>query len=216
MKDLLNKNAKNQATFPDRGVMRLCMQKTFEPSFIDRLKKGDQKAIALWYDQAAPVLLGVCMRYSQSKQDAEDLLHNGMLKVLAGLNSFAYQGPGRFEAWVKRIVVNTALNQLREEAKKSDVRFDDTRYSVAEDEDDSEELPPRPDPEALIEWIRELPIGYRTVLNLYVFEGYAHKEIAAELNISENTSKSQLSKARAFLRKKAIKELKELETKGNG
>jgi RNA polymerase sigma-70 factor (ECF subfamily) len=192
------------------------MRKTFDSSFIERLKKGDQQAIAHWYDQSAPVLLGVCMRYCQSTQDAEDLLHNGLLKVLGVISSFKYQGPGGFEAWVKRIMVNTALTQLREQAKKTAVRFDDARFSVSEDEDDSEELPPRPDPEELVEWIRELPLGYRTVLNMYVFEGYSHREIAAELNISDNTSKSQLSKARAMLRRKAFVELNELERKGNG
>lgn len=198
------------------GYLIVFMQKTFEPSFIKRLKQGDQKAIALWYDQSAPALMGLCMRYSRCAQDAEDLLHNGMLKVLTALDSFTYQGPGRFEAWVKRIVVNAALNQLREEAKKMAVRFDDDWVSAAEDEGDNEELPPRPDPEELIEWIRELPLGYRTVLNMYVFEGYSHMEIARELKISENTSKSQLSKARAMLRRKAFVELNELERKGNG
>jgi len=192
------------------------MQKTLEPSFIKRLKKGDQKAIALWYDQSAPLLMGLCMRYSRCTQDAEDLLHNGMLKVLAALDSFTYQGPGRFEAWVKRIVVNTALNQLREEAKKTNIRFDDNRVSDFETEEDDDEMLPIPEPEELINWIRELPLGYSTVLNMYVFEGYSHKEIALELNISENTSKSQLSKARAMLRRKAFVELSELIRKGNG
>jgi len=194
------------------------MQKLFEPSFIKLLKKGDRQAITDWYDQSAPSLLGVCMRYGTSTQDAEDLLHNGMLKILEGLSRFNYQGPGRFEAWMKRIIVNTALNHLRAESKIKNLRFEEEIHgnALTDTPDEVDELPPAPEPEELIEWIRQLPLGYRTVLNLYVFEGYTHKEIADELNISENTSKSQLSKARVLLRKRASGKLVNLELQKNG
>lgn len=191
------------------------MHKPFDSSFIKLLKKGDQQAIANWYDQSAPALLGVCMRYCQSMQDAEDLLHNGLLKVLGVISSFKYQGPGGFEAWVKRILINTALNQIRAEAKNRNVRFNEAEvvdYIADEDENSFPAL----EPEELISWIRELPLGYRTVLNLYVFEGFTHKEIAKELNVAENTSKSQLSKARNMLRKRAAALVKELEINNNG
>ena len=191
------------------------MHKPFDSSFIKLLKKGDQQAIAHWYDQSAPALLGVCMRYCQSMQDAEDLLHNGLLKVLGVISSFKYQGPGGFEAWVKRILINTALNQIRAEAKNRNDRFNEAEvvdYIADEDENSFPAL----EPEELISWIRELPLGYRTVLNLYVFEGFTHKEIAKELNVAENTSKSQLSKARNMLRKRAAALIKELEINNNG
>lgn len=194
------------------------MQKPFEPSFIELLKRGDQHVVTEWYDCSAPAMLGLCMRYAHSTPDAEDLLHNGMLKVLSGLTDFTYQGPGRFEAWMKRIMVNTALNHLRAESRNKNIRFDEDLHGdyLADIQDDEEELLPVPNPEELIEWIRELPIGYRTVINLYVFEGYTHKEIAAELNISENTSKSQLSKARTYLRKRAACHRVNIEIKENG
>ncbi|MDP2724624.1 MAG: RNA polymerase sigma factor [Bacteroidales bacterium] len=193
------------------------MQIPIEPSFIKRLKKGDQQAISEWYDHSAPALLGLCMRYCNSTPDAEDLLHNALMKVIRSISSFNYQGPGRFEAWVKRIVVNTALNFIRSEMRNKNVPFDDALHSelFAENHEDEVELPPLPDPEELLGWVRMLPFGYRTVLNLYVFEGYTHKEIAEKLSITENTSKSQLSKARRFLRNIAEDKSVHLEFKGN-
>jgi len=194
------------------------MQIPLEQSFIKRLANGEKEAITDWYDYFSPQLLAVCMRYAGSVMDAEDILHNAMMKMLKALPSFDYNGTGRFEAWMKKIVINTALNQLRERSKEKLVSLDINRIEPlnGHDENDTDDVDFRPEADQLIEWIQSLPAGYRTVLNLYVFEQYSHKEIAHELGITENTSKSQLSKARAFLRKKASAINMELETKNNG
>ncbi|MCF8347700.1 MAG: sigma-70 family RNA polymerase sigma factor [Bacteroidales bacterium] len=184
------------------------MFEPLDPSFIGRLKKGDQQAIAEWYDTAAPGLLSVCMRYSSTTYEAEDLLHDGLMKVLNKIHTFQYRNPGGFEAWVKRVLVNTALNYLRSEGKKIAQNFDIfTIGETMELDEENEEFPRDIDPDLIIQWIRELPDGYRTVLNLYVFESYSHKEISEVLGVSESTSKSQLFKARAMLRKRAASAL---------
>ncbi len=200
-------------------VLCLCdmMQKPLGYDFIHRLIKGDKKAVADWYDHSAPLLLAISMRYATSVEDAEDWLHNAMMKMLKALPAFEYGGPGRFEAWMKKIMVNTALAQLRTQAKKRLIPFEAFEEILASEADsDDQVIDERPDPDTLIVWIQSLPIGYRTVLNLYVFEQFSHKEIADELGISENTSKSQLSKARAYLRKKADGMNVELQSENNG
>jgi RNA polymerase sigma-70 factor (ECF subfamily) len=170
-----------------------------------RLKAGDKKALEEFYDRFSPMLLGVCLRYTGIREDAEDLMHESLIKILRGLDMFNPRFSGSFEMWMKRIAVNTSLNFLREKMKAHKLNgwaVQEAEETVA-DPDGSSSLPDRLEPETAVRLIGELPEGYRMVLNLYVFENYSHKEIARELNISENTSKSQLSKARALLRKKA-------------
>jgi RNA polymerase sigma-70 factor (ECF subfamily) len=194
------------------------MQQPIGSAFIERLKNGDRQALEEWYDHSAPALLAISMRYADSVEEAEDILQNALMKLLKALSAFDYTGPGRFEAWTKRIVVNTALLQLREKAKSKHIISKGAEYQfVVADNDEEEEEPAfRPDPEVLIQWIQQLPAGYRTVLNLYVFEEYSHKQIAETLGISENTSKSQLSKARSFLRRMAAHTQVELQKEKNG
>jgi len=177
------------------------IKSSFDKAFIGRLKSGDQKTITEWYDHTSPWLLGICLRYANNLSDAEDWLHQAMMSMLKALPDFSYTFPGSFEAWMRKIMINTALNQVRNNARKKIQQESlDEAYAA---EDDEERNDPLPDTNVLIEWIRNLPIGYRTVLNLFVFEEYSHKQIAIEMGISENTSKSQLSKARALLRKQA-------------
>jgi RNA polymerase sigma-70 factor (ECF subfamily) len=170
-----------------------------------RLKTGDKKALEEFYDRFSPMLLGVCLRYTAIREDAEDLMHESLIKILRGLDKFYPRFSGSFEMWMKRIAVNTSLNFLREKMKGHKLNGWAVQEAdeTLEDPDGSSSLPDRLEPETAVRLIGELPEGYRMVLNLYVFENYSHKEIARELNISENTSKSQLSKARALLRKKA-------------
>lgn len=169
-----------------------------------RLKKGDKDALGVFYDRYSPVLLAVCMRYLPSRQDAEDVMHESLLKILKGLDKFNPRFSGSFEVWMRRIAANTALNYLRRNTHLQMLNAWDEGgfYRIPDDLEDEEELPEEMDPELIIRLIGELPDGYRTVLNLYVFEDYTHKEIAKTLGIAENTSKSQLSKARALLRRK--------------
>ncbi len=193
------------------------MQQPIGSAFIERLKKGDRQALEEWYDHSAPALLAVSMRYAGSVEEAEDVLQNALMKMLNALADFDYNGPGRFEAWVRKIVVNTALLHLREKAKSKQLFSNGSEFQFVLPEEEEEDEPEfRPEPEMLIEWLQQLPSGYRTVLNLYVFEEYSHRQIAETLGISENTSKSQLSKARAFLRRKAAQEQVELQKEQNG
>lgn len=169
---------------------------------LGKLRKGERKAMVELYDTWAPVLMGVALRYCNRRDDAEDMVHESLLKILKGVNEFKPTFNGAFEAWMRRITVNQCLTALR---RKPDFHLDDSilreeAEQLMDEETDDDRLP-EISPQKVIEMIQELPPGYRTVLNLYVFERMSHKEIANELNISENTSKSQLSKARNLMKR---------------
>lgn len=168
---------------------------------------GNNLAAAL-YEEHAPVLLSLCFRYCGNIQDAEDVLHEGFIKIIRNIHSFRNKGHGSFEAWMRKIMVNTSLNYIRDHAKERkflDIDPISDRIDLGNDTGDDDDhfmnLAGKVDPTIIMGMICELPLGYRTVFNMYVFESYSHKEIAQILNFSENTSKSQLSKARAMLRK---------------
>lgn len=162
-------------------------------------------AMKVLYDRYAASLLGLCCRYCTFREDAEDVLHEGFIKILEHLDGFRSEHDGALLAWMKRIMVNTALNHLRDRQRSE---FHAITFASGANQEYEEE----PDlfgpiltsisQEVLLKMITSLPVGYRTVFNLYVFEEFTHKEIAAVLHCSENTSKSQLSKARALLRNK--------------
>ena len=169
----------------------------------DRLLKaciqGDRKAQRKLYEQLAPKMFPVCLRYMNNREMAEDVMQDGFVTLFSKLDS--YSGTGSFEGWARKIFVNTALMQLR----RNDV------LKESDNLDDAWDIG-RPDPSAiqeighkeLLDLIAELPPGFRTVFNMYVIEGYSHKEIADELGISENTSRSQLQRARVILQKKIL------------
>ena len=169
----------------------------------DRLLKaciqGDRKAQRKLYEQLAPKMFPVCLRYMNNREMAEDVMQDGFVTLFSKLDS--YSGTGSFEGWARKIFVNTALMQLR----RNDV------LKESDNLDDAWDIG-SPDPSAiqeighkeLLELIAELPPGFRTVFNMYVIEGYSHKEIADELGISENTSRSQLQRARVILQKKIL------------
>jgi len=142
-------------------------------------------------------MFAVCMRYAKDREAAEDILQEGWVKVFKNIEK--YRGDGSFEGWVRRIFVNTAVEHYRKEAKMIAVSEEAEAYFVVhEDVSDDLELAD------LMKCIQSLSAGYRTVFNLYVIEGYSHKEIAEQLNISEGTSKSQLARARYLLQKMII------------
>ena len=168
-----------------------------EKLLIKKCLKHDERALSELYNNFSGKLYGICLRYAKNKMDANDLLHDGFVKVLSNLQ--AYKGEGSFEGWMRRIMINTAINFYRKKTKHyetdieevfdlSDDSFDDAISQISTNE--------------LLELIQELPDGYRLVFNMYVIEGYKHKEIAEILEISENTSKSQLLKAKSSLKKK--------------
>ena len=157
-------------------------------------KRRSQKQL---YEKYAPKMLGVCYRYCKSTQDAEDVLQDAFIKVYKSLDSF--KNKGSLEGWIRRIVVNTALNHIRSNPVRWFVDVDDTQIPY---EDTEKEEVQTVKPEILMSLIQQLPPGYRTVLNLFVFEKYPHKEIARVLDISEGTSRSQYAKAKALLKRK--------------
>lgn len=159
------------------------------------------------YDRYAPGLLSLCMRYCGNLEDAEDALHDGFIKIIRNKSKFVVRNGGSFEGWMKRIIINTALNHCRSKSKERNLFSPDEHQQIQEVTDETEEvsfdeLASTIEKERIIEMICALPAGYRMVFNLYVFESWSHREIGAALNCSESTSKSQLSKARAFLRKR--------------
>lgn len=176
--------------------------KQSEETLVKLLKKGDQKAMNQFYTSYAPALFALTLRYARSREDAEDMLQEALLKGIKHLSQFTYSFEGSLMAWMKRIVVNECLGQLRKTEGKSFMHLMSSEdFTEATENDEADDFP-QPQPEVLIQAMQQLPAGYRTVLNLHVFEQMPHKEIAQLLNISETTSRSQLFKARMLLRKK--------------
>ncbi len=167
-----------------------------EKEIIKGCLKGDKRYQKLLFDQYAPVLLAVCMRYSSDRQSAEDILQEGFVKIFDNLKRFRKEGS--LEGWMKRIMVNTALNHYRSNLRHyyhKDV--DEYADSISGPSGIREDLYAKD----ILNIVQKLPPGYRTVFNMFDIEGYSHKEIAKELGVTENTSKTQLLKARKLLRK---------------
>jgi RNA polymerase sigma factor (sigma-70 family) len=164
-------------------------------------REGKRSAQKQLYDKYVSSMLAICLRYSKSRDEAEDLIQEGFLKIFQNINT--YRKHGSLEGWIKRIMINHALNQYKKNRK---IPFAEDVEEINENEilsfDEEVEYNEPVPPETLLAMIQSLPEGYRMVFNLYVFEGYSHKEIAEAMNFSENTSKTQLMKARRQLRKK--------------
>jgi RNA polymerase sigma-70 factor (ECF subfamily) len=176
---------------------------TFDPNFFELCLKGDRAAQENLFKVYAPIMLGICLRYAKDRDEAEDVLQEAFIQIFTSISSF--RGEGSFEGWMKRIVINTALNSYYKSKKtQTHKNFDDIReIEIIEDEEEIIEL--RFTQAEMLEAIQKLPDGYKQVFNLYIFEKYKHREIADMLNISVNTSKSQLSKARTYLQKLLFK-----------
>jgi RNA polymerase sigma factor (sigma-70 family) len=141
-------------------------------------------------------MLGVCLRYTKDSEEARDILQDGLIKVFQKLSQFSFSSP--LEGWVRRIVVNTAIDRYRKNLAEPSAIDIEEAYDVASDETDA--LSDMSHDE-LLSCLQHMPAGYRMVFNMYVIEGFSHKEIAEALNITEGTSKSQLSKARGYLQR---------------
>lgn len=146
------------------------------------------------YNRFSPRMLGVCYRYARNKEDAEDMLQEGFIKVYSQIHQF--KNTGALEGWIRRIIVHTCINILKKNKKFSDsVDLIHASGVGANEYNISSILQAK----QVVECIRLLPIGYRTVLNLYAIEGFSHKEIGVILDIAESTSRSQYTRARALL-----------------
>ena len=177
-----------------------------QAEIVEKCKAGDKKAFALLYNMYAPKMLGVCIRYAKTQEEAEDMLQEGFIKLFQKIDSF--KGIGSFEGWVCRVIVNTAINYYKSQRKYNQtINLDINELNFLKEEPPIEANTVQIPQSKLLEMIRQLPEGYKFVFNLYVLDGYMHHEIAQILSISESTSKSQLFKARKMLRGKVEKYL---------
>lgn len=178
-----------------------------EEKIVDGCISGKRRAQNQLYQKYAPGMLGVCLRYSKNLTEAEDILQEGFIKVFKNIKNFRKEGS--FEGWIRRIIINSAITHINKN-KISFKEIDEDKMDFPEQTETNETFAPVSQ-EVLLHLIQNMPEGYKMVLNLFVFEGYSHREISETLNISENTSKSQLSKARKYLKNK-LKELNKVKT----
>ena len=184
-----------------RGVRRLEKQTLTEQELVQGCKRGDDVARRQLYERYAGKMMAICMRYMGNREEAEDLLHDGYIKLYGSFDKFEWQGEGTLPAWMARVMANLALQRLR----KTDVMSQAVELeNTAELRDDVDRPDEGPDIETipkkvLMQFIEELPPGYRTVFNMYVFEGKNHIEIGKVLGINNKSSASQLVRARAIL-----------------
>jgi len=165
-----------------------------EEAILQGCLRNDAVAQKELYTKFSPKMLAVCYRFGHNREDAEDMLQEGFIKVFSQIHTFRNQGA--FEGWVRRIIVHTCINNLKKNKKfnESVDIIHATSLHVRE-----ETVPSIVQAKQVVECIRLLPIGYRTVLNLYAIEGYSHKEIAEMLDIEESTSRSQYTRAKQML-----------------
>jgi RNA polymerase sigma-70 factor (ECF subfamily) len=166
-----------------------------EEELIKGCLRRERSAQQQLFDLYSSKMYGLCYRYVRHAMEAEDILVTAFTKVFERIGQF--KGEGSFEGWIRRIMVNEALTYLR----KSRTMYLETDLEQADREPDYDNLSDHLEAEDLLKMIQELPPGYRLVFNMYAIDGYSHKEIAKQLGISENTSKSQLSRARVYLQK---------------
>jgi RNA polymerase sigma-70 factor (ECF subfamily) len=160
--------------------------------------KGKSKAQEMLYRAFAPKMLGVCLRYSNDLSEAEDSLQDGFIKVFQSIKSYQYKGS--FEGWIRRIMVNTALEKFR---KSKNIQVVDEIWEPDPDSESEEMIHNADIPlDILLEMIQTLPDRYQMVFSLYVLDGYTHNEIAEVMNITIGTSKSNLARGRAILKQK--------------
>ena len=178
--------------------MEFTVYRAKDLELIEGCKRKNAQAQKNLYDRYTGLLYALCCRYIKEKMEAEDVLIIAFTKILDRIDQF--KGEGSFEGWMKKIVVNESLTYLRRN-KNMYLEMD---IEAADREPDFDKLESHLQAEDLMKMIEALPAGYRTVFNLYAIDGYSHKEIAEQLGINENTSKSQLSRARVALQKNLI------------
>ena len=168
----------------DEELVKACIQQ----------QPAAQKAL---FDKFSRKMMGLCMRYASDTQEAQDIVQDGFVKVFNSMEGFNHEGS--LEGWIKRIMINTALDAYRKNKKRqNDVELDND-YTL--EISDQEEILGGMSAKFLLTLVQKLPEGYKLVFNMFAIEGYSHKEIAEKLGISVNTSKSQYSRARSHLQK---------------
>ena len=165
-----------------------------EDAILHGCLKNNAAAQKALYEKYSAKMLVVCYRYAHNREDAEDMLQEGLIKVFAQIHTFEHRGA--LEGWIRRIIVHTCINNL-----KKNKRFNESVDLIHANSIQvrEENIPSIIQAKEVVECIRLLPIGYRTVLNLYAIEGFSHKEISLMLDIEESTSRSQYTRAKAML-----------------
>ena len=171
-----------------------------EESLIKKCASGNSLAQKTFYEKFAGKMMGVCLRYAKDYEEAQDVMQDAFIKIFGKLTD--YEKKGSLEGWVRRIVVNTALDSYRKNKKHQyNVDVEAVGYLLEHKTFIIEEL----NANDLLAVIKTIPTGYQMVFNLFAIEGYSHREIAEKLNITESTSKSQYSRARKLLREVLVK-----------
>lgn len=169
-----------------------------EQRLVKRMQDGEKSAAREFYSHYADYLAGICSRYIGDEDDLKDVFQDALIHIFTHIGDFHYRGAGSLQAWVSKVMVNQSLKYLRTKQRHEFVQLDEVISEEVEDEE-----PPINDipPNVIQQMLNCLPVGYRTVLNLYVFEGKSHREIAQMLGIKENSSASQLHRAKHQLAK---------------
>lgn len=175
------------------------MNRAYELDLVERCLRFEPKAQRLFYDYYKGKLMGLCSRYSKNKDDAEDIFQEAFVKIFKQLHTL--DKVELLNAWIKRIVINTAINYQQAQLK---YQTEENIEAIDIEDEHSMRVLSHLTTEKLLEFIQKLPDGYRVVFNMHVIDGYSHTEIGEILNISEGTSKSQLARAKNYLRNKFI------------
>lgn len=162
------------------------------------MAKGDAHAIRQLYNDTIGYMTSVCSRYVTDSDAVADVLQDSYMAVFTTIRKFSYNGKGSLKAWIKRIVVNKSVDWVKSEIRHNTVEMRQDFPEVADDDVAADDVPI----DVIHDFIRALPTGYRAVFNMYVFDGLSHSEIAKRLGIKENSSASQLLRAKALLAKK--------------
>ncbi len=203
--DVQHNNGNGQATISNSYVIKSekMSHSSTEPinKVIEGCIKGDRNSQHVLYKMFYGKMLGVCIRYAKDSDEARDILQEGFIKVFTHLKEFGKEGSA--EGWIRKIMVNTAIDFYRKNKQsilKADSEYVETNGTEVMDEQEGEEYK-NIKPEEVIEAVQKLSPVYKTIFNLYVVEGYTHRQIAEQLGINEGTSKSNYSKAKANLKK---------------
>lgn len=176
-----------------------------EAALVKACLSGDSKSQELLYRKYSPVLYAICMRYSGNEDEAKDMLQDAFIKIFQNMDHFRFEGS--FEGWIKRVTTFNCLDYFKKASNKVQMVDIEEVYNISVDESASQNI----ESKQLYNALQKLPSGYRTVFNLFALEGFGHSEIAEMMGISENTSKSQLFKAR-----KMLQGMLQLKTQGIG
>lgn len=180
----------------------LSLNNSTEKELLALCLEGDRYACKQLFEMYSGKMMALCYRFARDKNEAQDIMQEGFIRVFKKLDLF--KGTGSFESWMKRVMINTALKYREKNITKHSYSEIDNVHVFDKTPTIIEEL----SKEEVLKHIQTLPDGYRTVFNLYVIEGYSHKDIGQMLNIGESTSRSQLVKARNLLKQKLLNQIR--------